>query len=267
MAAWDILKCSGPSFPTGFSTSRTCRLTLSLLVLSLLALSLMAYPPACLEKIQILHAAAPGDDSVFDRQEQTAGDVDLPVARGGKCAAEPDGVLDAGCDVKLYLRIGLARRGGDIFGIRALVMRAGADDGVEGRRQCAHDLAGFLVAGNAGHENPVLSAVNRLQACERLPDAVRGVADVDHRQRVLRDNLKTAWPARVAQADSHGRLDSARGLCGPRTLQPQQEQGEADVGVVELKRALQVHFEATKFVSSEREIEPLSCRRKGFAAD
>src|ERR1700737_452238 len=32
MAALDILKCSGPSLPAGFSTSNTCRLALALMV-------------------------------------------------------------------------------------------------------------------------------------------------------------------------------------------------------------------------------------------
>src|SRR5258706_6468438 len=33
MAALDILKCSGPSFPLGFSTSKTWRLTVSFMAL------------------------------------------------------------------------------------------------------------------------------------------------------------------------------------------------------------------------------------------
>jgi hypothetical protein len=37
MAPSDILKCSGPSFPVGFSTSKTCRLMVSLIVFPLAA--------------------------------------------------------------------------------------------------------------------------------------------------------------------------------------------------------------------------------------
>src|ERR1700682_5246374 len=37
MAPLDILKCSGPSFPVGFSTSKTWRLTVSFI----------AFPPKC----------------------------------------------------------------------------------------------------------------------------------------------------------------------------------------------------------------------------
>ena len=99
--------------------------------------------------------------------------------------------------------------------------------------------------------------MDRLEAGERLPDAVRGVADIDHRQRVLPDDFEAAGPARIAQARSHSGFDVGSRLAGPLALQPEQEQCDGDGGIVELKRAQQVDFQRTEIVISELEVEPL----------
>src|ERR1700730_10041458 len=163
-----------------------------------------------LEEPQILRASAPRDGGVFDREEQPASYIDFSVLRRGEGLAEAHGVLDACGGVNIRVRIGLSRRGGDIVRIRALVMRRRADDGVEGRRQRAHDLAGLLVAGNAGYENPALRAIDRLQAGERLPDAVGRVADVNDGERVFLDDFEAAWPGDVAQPTTQGGMGLLR---------------------------------------------------------
>src|SRR3977135_265044 len=109
--------------------------------------------------------------------------------------------------------------------------------------------------------------MSRLEACERLLDAVGGGADVDHGERVRIDNLEAAGPADVAQARSHGGFDPGRGLGWPRVSQPEQEQGDRDGGIVELERTPQAHFEPTKIVTLELKIEALPRRRDGFAAE
>ena len=76
-----------------------------------------------------------------------------------------------------------------------------------------------------------------------MPDAVGGVADIDHRQRILRDDFEPARPLRVAQAGSYRGLDPLRRLARLHALQPEQEQGDGDRGVVELHRAEQVRLE------------------------
>ena len=88
--------------------------------------------------------------------------------------------------------------------------------------------------------------MDRLQACQRLPDAVGSMADVDDRQRVVLDDFESAGPARVAQAGAYRGFDPARGLARLHALQPEQEQGDGNGGVVELERAGQVHFQRSE---------------------
>src|SRR5205807_8468913 len=97
------------------------------------------------------------------------------MQRRGEFKADIDRILDGGGEVNIGTRIGLPYRDGDVLRGRALVVGAGANDGVEGVRQRADDLAGLLVDGRADHDNPVLRAMDRLEARERLPDAVRGM--------------------------------------------------------------------------------------------
>ncbi len=97
-----------------------------------------------------------------------------------------------------------------------------------------------------------------------MPDAVGGMTDVDHRERVVPDQFKPAGPARAAEARSDGSFDCSEGFAGPCPLQPQQEQRRRDGGVVELEGAAQAHLESLKFVTAELEIEPLSRRRDGL---
>src|SRR5258708_980104 len=217
------------------------------------------------EEIQIARAAAIRDDGVFDREKQSPGYIYFSILRRSERLAEAYSVLDGGSDVNGRLRIGLARGGGDTFHIPTLMMRRCADDGVEGGRQRAHDLIGFLVAGNADHKNPSLRAINRLQAGERLPDGVGGMADVDRGERVLPDDLEAARPARIAQARSHRPFHFSRGFGQAPALQPKQKQRSRDRRIVELKRAAQAGFERSKFVNPELEVETLAQGRDGFA--
>src|SRR5262245_36522335 len=125
----------------------------------------------------------------------------------------------------MNIRFGIAapRCGSDIFGIRPLVVRRRADDGVEGGCQRADDFVRLLVARNAGDGNPAVAAMDRLKACQRLPDAVGGMADVDYGERVVLNDLEPAGPARIAQTGAYRGLDSFGRLAGPLTLQPHQK--------------------------------------------
>src|SRR5260221_13885776 len=152
------------------------------------------------------------------------------MLRPGEPLADTDGVLDGCGNVNGCLRIGLAYSGGDGLRLHALVVRHRADDRVEGRRQRAHDFTGLLVHGDAGHENPALWAIDRLQACERLPDAIGGMADVDNGERPLVDHLEAAGPACIVETRSYSGFDPARSYPGPHNLQPEQEQGDRDGG-------------------------------------
>ena len=70
--------------------------------------------------------------------------------------------------------------------------------------------------------------MDRQQACQRLPDAVGGVADVDDGERVLLDDLEAAGPARLAQAGAYRGLDPVRSLARLLALQPQQKQRDGN---------------------------------------
>jgi len=66
-----------------------------------------------------------------------------------------------------------------------------------------------LVPGNAGDENPSLRAINRLEGRRAIANAIRGVADIDHRQRLLLDDVRggrasvyRASPDRIAASMS-----------------------------------------------------------------
>src|SRR6476660_532010 len=123
----------------------------------------------------------------------------------------------------MNIRFGIAtpRRGSDCFGVGPLVVRCCADDGLEGGRQRADDFVRLLVARRTGDEDPVAVAMDRQQACQRLPDAVGGVTDVDDGERVLTDDLEAAGPARIAQASAYRSLDPVGSLARLLALQPQ----------------------------------------------
>jgi hypothetical protein len=70
--------------------------------------------------------------------------------------------------------------------------------------------------------------MDRHEACERLPDAVGGVTDVDDGERVLADDLEAAGPVRIAQACAYRSLDSVASLARLLALQPQQKQGDGN---------------------------------------
>src|SRR5579863_6834991 len=164
------------------------------------------------EKDQILRASAPGGGSEFDCGEETAGHIDSPVERGGKRSAGAKSVLDGRGGLDVCLRIELADGGGKGGYVAALVVRAGAYDGVERRRERACDLVGLLVERNADHENPCVRAVNLLEA---------------------------GGPARAAKARSCRRLYSSGRRLGLRLFQPAQKQGDRDCRVVDLEGAQQ----------------------------
>ena len=107
----------------------------------------------------------------------------------------------------------------------------------------------------------------RLEARERLADAVRGVPDVDHGERVLLNYLQASGPARRAEARSDGGFDVGRGFSGPRPSQPEQEQGDRDGCIVDLERAQQARFEEAKLVVLEPQVEMLCGRRDGLVVD
>ena len=92
-------------------------------------------------------------------------------------------------------------------------------------RQCANNFLRLLVAGYAGDEDPIVGAVERHEACERLADAIGRMTDVDDGERVVLDNFETAGPARLAQARAYCRFDTFGSLARLLALQPEQEQG------------------------------------------
>ena len=96
-----------------------------------------------------------------------------------------------------------------------------------------------------------------MQTRQRLPDAVGGVADVDHGERVVLDDLEPAGPARLAQSGAYRGFDPVGSLARLFALQPEQEQRDGDGRVAELERAGQAQFEAAKIMMSELEVEML----------
>src|ERR1700722_4212148 len=97
----------------------------------------------------------------------------------------------------------------------------------------------------------------RLEARERLADAVRGVADVDQGERLLLNHLQASRPARRAEARSDGGFDVGSGFSGPHPSQPEQEQGDRDGCIVDLERAEQIRFEKAELVVLEPQVEML----------
>src|SRR5579863_5142094 len=219
------------------------------------------------EEHEILRASATGGGGEFNRSEEAAGHIDSPVERGGKLSTGAKSILDCRGDLNVCLRIELADGGGKGGCVSALVVRAGANDGVERRRERAGDLVGLLVEGNADHENPCLRAINLPDAGERLPDAVGRVADVDHGQRIFADDFEAAGPARAAKTRPCRRLNASERRLGLRLFQPAQEQGHRDRGVVDLEGAQQRRLERTELNIAKAEIKALARCRNGFAAD
>ena len=88
----------------------------------------------------------------------------------------------------------------------------------------ANDLVGLLVEGNADHEDPVVRAMHRLEARERLPDPVGRMADIDHGQRIL--SITSMRPGQRAsrRPDRTAASVLAAALSRPRPSQPEQEQ-------------------------------------------
>ena len=121
--------------------------------------------------------------------------------------------------------IGARGRGGDALRVRSLVMGRGADDRIKRRRQRADDFVRLLVARRTGDEDPVACAMDRREACQRLPDAVRRVADIDHGERILLDDFEPAGPPHFAQARSDSGFDPVGSHARLLALQPEQEQG------------------------------------------
>ena len=117
--------------------------------------------------------------------------------------------------------IGKSRGGGDALGIRPLVKGGRGSDRVEGGRQRANNFLRLLVARRAGNEDPVFGAVDSHEAGERLPDAVRGVADIDHGERVVLDDFEPAGPTRLAQARAYGSFDTFGSPARLLALQPE----------------------------------------------
>src|SRR5687768_10663417 len=109
----------------------------------------------------------------------------------------------------MNVRLGIAasRRGRDDLRVGSLVMRCRTNDRVKGWRQRADDFVGPFVTRRAGDENPAVATMNRHEACKRLPDAVRGVADIDHGERVVLDDFEPARPARLAQSAAYRGFD------------------------------------------------------------
>src|ERR1700731_4183254 len=107
----------------------------------------------------------------------------------------------------------------------------------------------------------------RLEARERLADAVRGVPDIDHGERFSLNHLQTSGPARRAEARSDRSFDSGRGFSRPRPSQPEQEQGDCDGCIVDLERAQQARFQRAKVAVLELEVEALYGGRDGLVVD
>ncbi len=134
-----------------------------------------------------------------------------------------DRFLDRRSDVNRCLWICSPRRRGDQFRIRALVMCRRTHDGVERRRQQRDNLFGLLVARDADNQNPVRCSMNCLQACQRLPDAVGCVTDIDDHKRIARDEFKPAGPTRVAKARPHSGFYQFESSRACRLPQPKQK--------------------------------------------
>src|ERR1700733_2456354 len=167
----------------------------------------------------------------------------------------------------MCLRIEVAHGAGKGCGIAALVMRGRADDRIECRRKYFCYLLGLLVEGDSKDENPGVFAINLFERGKRLPDPVGRVADINDRQRIPSDGFETARPARLAQPRSHGCLDAGSGIVRPCALQPAQEQGRCNRGVVELETARQGHAQGAEVMIAKREVEALPGYGDGFAAD
>ena len=97
-----------------------------------------------------MRSTAADSRRIFDRQEEATRHINPSLLRRGCFLREPRRLLDRRGELNMRAGIGLPGSGGDIFGIRALVMRCRADDRIERRRQAAYDLVGLLVAGGAG---------------------------------------------------------------------------------------------------------------------
>src|SRR5579863_3489180 len=89
------------------------------------------------EEHEILRASATGGGGEFNRSEEAAGHIDSPVERGGKLSTGAKSILDCRGDLNVCLRIELADGGGKGGCVSALVVRAGANDGVERRPERA----------------------------------------------------------------------------------------------------------------------------------
>jgi len=93
------------------------------------------------------------------------------------------------------------------------------------------------------------------------------MADIDHCKWFSLNDLKAARQRVSRSPDRTAASISPGNFSGACAAQPQQKQGDGDGGIVELKRAEQVHFEEAKIVFLELEIEALRGRRDGFVAD
>src|SRR5665213_974973 len=78
-------------------------------------------PRMASEKVQVLRTTAAGDNRIFDREKQSAGDVYLAVPVRGQRGAEAHGVFDGSGDVDGRPRVGRAGRRRDRLRRRALV--------------------------------------------------------------------------------------------------------------------------------------------------
>ena len=177
------------------------------------------------EELQIFRTAALRDGRVLDRQEKPAGHINSS-SLAWPVPARAHRLLDRGGDMKARPGIGARGRGGDAFRIRPLVMGRRADDRIERWRERADDFVRLLVARDA----PVTriqscGAMDRHEACQRLPDAVGGVTDVDDGERVLTDDLEAAGPARLAQAGAYRGFDPVRSRCAAARAAARAETG------------------------------------------
>jgi hypothetical protein len=76
---------------------------------------------------------------------------------------------------------------------------------------------------NDDHQDPAIGAMKCLQTRERLPDAVRRMADIDNGQRLPRNDLETAGPNRVTKSGSYRGFDRSGRFLERRFTQPKQE--------------------------------------------